>query len=302
MATYNGEKYIGEQLESLLAQTYTDWQLIVRDDCSSDKTMDILRSYQQKYPQKIQVIKAETPSGGAAQNFFKLLDYVENDYVMFCDQDDVWLPNKIALTMERMQESEGRYGRDMPILVHTDLWVVDENLQTLNPSFFAMAKMNPLKNTLNDLLVTNTVSGCTMMINKALLNQTVIPSRDALMHDSWIALVAQLFGEIVTLRKATLRYRQHGNNSCGVKSVNTMSYYSEKLGNLEKVHKGLVAQYRNAGEFKRVYGDKMTKEQIEMLDCYSRFDSMNIFQRLYYLKKYGLFKKGIVRKIGQLLV
>lgn len=98
MATYNGEKYLRPQLDSILRQSNTDWRLIIRDDCSTDNTVQIIREYQQQYPDKFILVQADAPSGSAQNNFFQLIKYWQQhgtaDYVMFADQDDVWLQKK----------------------------------------------------------------------------------------------------------------------------------------------------------------------------------------------------------------
>ncbi|MDD4782006.1 MAG: glycosyltransferase, partial [Tissierellia bacterium] len=124
LASYNGEKYIGEQIESILNQTYQDWFLYIKDDCSIDNTLDIALEYERKYIDKIKVIKSDIPSGSAKNNFFSMLPYSQNDYIMTCDQDDIWLPNKIELTFNKMKDVE-KENSNIPILIHTDLKVVD---------------------------------------------------------------------------------------------------------------------------------------------------------------------------------
>ena len=107
MATYNGETYLREQIDSILRQSNTDWRLIIRDDCSTDSTVRIIQEYQAQYPDKFVLIQADTPSGSAQNNFFQLIRYWQQhggaEYVMFADQDDVWLRNKIQITLYNMK-------------------------------------------------------------------------------------------------------------------------------------------------------------------------------------------------------
>ena len=122
MATYNGEKYLGEQIDSLLAQTYKDWHLYIHDDGSTDNTNAILQEYAQKHS-NIHVLEYESQRG-AMRNFLSLLQRVEADYYMFCDQDDVWLKEKVELSFEEMKRQEAAC-QGKPIIVYTDLYVTD---------------------------------------------------------------------------------------------------------------------------------------------------------------------------------
>ena len=106
MATYNGEKYLKEQLDSILAQVNTDWKLLIRDDGSEDSTIEIIEDYAEKYPDKIELTTDSFGRLGPCMSFSRLLDLADAEYIMFCDQDDVWLSNKIALTLGAMKQAE----------------------------------------------------------------------------------------------------------------------------------------------------------------------------------------------------
>ena len=303
MATYNGEKYIKQQLESVIDQSYTDWRLFVRDDCSQDNTKVVLQKYEKHYPAKIKVIHAAQPSGSAMNNFFALLDYVKSEkseYVMLADQDDVWKKDKIVLSLQKMEDMEKQFGKNTPLLVHTDLSVVDENLNTINPSIFAMQDMDYRRDQLNNLLASNNVTGCTMLFNRPLLNMLEEKPKMAVMHDIWIALVAAAFGKIGFVPQATILYRQHGSNANGVKDAHSVSYITNSIRYLDKVKSLLYLQFQQAGELLRIYRNDLSDEQIRMLEAYSTFGEKNCLQRAQVLCKYGLNKKGFIRIMGQL--
>jgi glycosyltransferase involved in cell wall biosynthesis len=163
MAAYNGAAYLPQQLSSILEQTYREWRLFIRDDNSSDNTINIIEDYANRHTGKIRRIEVERGNVGIAQSFLLLLNDVESDYVMFCDQDDVWLPDKIKNTLNRMREIEERYGKTTPALIHTDLTVVAEDLRVLSDSLWDYQHLNPEKGkTLNRLLVQNVITGCTV--------------------------------------------------------------------------------------------------------------------------------------------
>lgn len=99
LATYNGEEYLRQQIDSIICQSYTNWRLIIRDDSSSDGTLAIIKDYVKRYLNKIILVDENTPNLGSSKSFIRLLDFVSNDYFMFTDQDDVWLPNKVELSI-----------------------------------------------------------------------------------------------------------------------------------------------------------------------------------------------------------
>ena len=161
LATYNAEKYIDAQIESLLKQTYQEYVICIHDDGSIDKTVEIIKNYQKQYPDKIILLEGE-PTGGAKDNFFYLMKEVEAPYYMFSDQDDVWLPNKMKVTHDRLQKLVREYSDKNPLLVSTDLKVVNEELDILSESMRDYSKIQMGKQiSLNKLLIQNYAVGCT---------------------------------------------------------------------------------------------------------------------------------------------
>lgn len=302
MATHNGEEFIKEQLDSIILQSYTDWRLIISDDCSRDDTASIIKKYQEKYPDKILLFKNDVPSGSAQNNFFNAIKYTTSDYVMFSDQDDVWLPDKIENTYNKMIEMEKEYGKNTPVLIHTDLKVVDRNLKTINDSLFKMMNMDSNRCAFNNLLVQNIVTGCTVMGNRALFNYLEKIPKNAVMHDMWIALIASAFGEIGFVDKSTMLYRQHGNNSVGAKDTKSLNYVLEKISNIQKVRNSLAKQYKQAEEFREIYKDVLSKLQLDILESYSSFGEKSYIEKYRELKRYKLHKKNKLQVLGQIFV
>ncbi len=216
MATYNGECYLKEQIESLLAQTEKEWTLFIHDDGSTDSTKKIIQNYTEKYDF---IKELDLPEGlGAKENFFALLQAVDADYYFFCDQDDVWLKDKISISMQRMKQLElNNKAKETPLLVYTDLYVTDQNLKITHESFFKKNKIHPeLIHTFDDCATTSFVVGCTMLINKLAKQCIVFPATHADMHDSWISLCTLKSGGIVSfIDQPLIYYRQHGNNTLG---------------------------------------------------------------------------------------
>lgn len=226
MATYNGERYLSEQIESILNQSYKDWKLLVRDDGSKDRTLDILKLYKAKYPKKITLMEDKKGGLRAKENFLELLRQSKSDYIMFCDQDDVWLPNKIEVTLEKMKKVENG-----PTLIHTDLKVVDKELNLISDSMWRYQKLSPERKEYNFLIVQNNITGCTMMINRELAKLSIGEFPNGLMHDWIIGIVASLKGTIDYVEERTILYRQHGNNDVGAQE-----YYANFLKKIKKVN------------------------------------------------------------------
>ena len=168
LATFNGEKYIAEQLDSLLAQTHPPDRILIRDDRSTDSTAQILERYQQAHPDLIDVVINEKNSGGSARNFMSIMIEARDDYLMLCDQDDVWMPDKIEVSYAKIVEMEGRWGSSTPCLMHTDLAVVGDNLEKIADSFKTIYFADYSRTTLRDQVIQNTATGCTVMYNRAL--------------------------------------------------------------------------------------------------------------------------------------
>jgi glycosyltransferase involved in cell wall biosynthesis len=233
LATYNGEKFIGEQIDSLLNQTYQNWKLIIHDDNSKDNTIKLIKEYEDKHPNKIKFINDGISTGGAKQNFTYLLNNIDNnyDYIMFCDQDDVWMKEKIEITLNKMLEVEAKCIRK-PILIHTDLKVVDDQLNIISNSMFKYQKLN-LNNqdNIERISIENIVTGCTMMLNKKLVMLSKTIPEEAIMHDWWIAITTlKCNGIIEFVDNSTILYRQHELNTIGSKKINLI-FYVKKIIN-----------------------------------------------------------------------
>lgn len=301
LATYNGEAFLAEQIESILSQTETDWQLLMRDDGSTDDTEAIAQKYAAAYPDKIRFFRCGTPSGSSKSNFFALLAMAETEYCMTCDQDDVWLPQKIDLTLRCIRDMEKRYGAATPLLVHTDLRVVDARLCVLAESLFSMQDLNPRRNRLNQLLTQNIVTGCTMMVNRSLLEKLQSPPTYAIMHDWWLALVAAAFGQIGFLGEPTVLYRQHGANQVGAKKAKSLSYNWRRFCDRAAAGNSLRDTYRQAAEFLEQYESRLEGFACETVRAFAHLPQHSKCGRIYLLFRYGFWKNNLLRRIGQIL-
>ena len=144
--------------------------LIIRDDKSIDNTNEIIQKYNQLTLNRFQILTSNK-NLGIKKNFSELIKATSSEYIFFADQDDIWLPDKIQLTLEKIRNLETLYGKNTPLLVHTDLKVVDSNMNLISDSFWRYQNLNPDDSySLSRLLVQNVVTGCTMAINSALRN------------------------------------------------------------------------------------------------------------------------------------
>ena len=297
MATYNGEKYLPKQIDSLLAQTFTDFTIWIQDDVSTDNTWQILKVYQKDHPEKIKITRRETPSGSAKNNFLDMITTARDDYIMLCDQDDFWLPNKIELTLVKMKEMEVA-NPSQPILVHTDLTVVDQNLQIIQQSFRISTNRDYNRKKYRHMFTINNASGCTIMYNRALADLLYVTPRYTMMHDWWLKLVATSFGKVGHIDQQTMLYRQHGENSLGAKDVRTLKYKFNRFLNWQVVRDNIHATCTQAASLLECYGDKLSPEQIDFLKQYSIIPSRNKLGRWYTICKLGAFMNGISRNIA----
>ena len=299
LAVYNGEKYLKEQIESILNQSVKDVKIVIRDDGSTDNSGEIITSYCNEFPDKISCIKGEA-TGSAQKNFAELLKNCDSDYIMFSDQDDVWLCDKIEKTYNVMVKAE--LNSQTPVLVHTDLKVVDDKLCEISPSFFDFQKLIQKDITLPKLLVQNYVTGCTIMINRALKEKCGDIPDDCIMHDWWLALVAILFGKLVCVDEATMLYRQHAANQVGAKAAYGLSFIKRKLATLDKVRENYNATYTQAEALLKQYGAVLSKTQKEIIEKYCDIPNMCKCKKIRVIRKYGFKKCTRLRVMGQYIL
>ncbi|MCL2627449.1 MAG: glycosyltransferase family 2 protein [Oscillospiraceae bacterium] len=302
LAAYNGELYIKEQINSLLSQTVSDFKLYVRDDISTDNTYTIIKEYSQKHPDMIVAEQSKKNTGGAEYNFINMMIEHKDDYVMLCDQDDVWLPDKIEKSLKKIKEMEEEYGADTPLLVHTDLKVVSNDLNVISSSYQKMASKDFNKNSLNYALALSNVGGSTVIYNRTLANLIQAVPDFIVMHDWWLALIAAAFGKIGVVNEATVLYRQHEGNDKGAKRVLSPVYIFYVLTHLKKMAAMIDDSYKQAGAFLRLYEDKLPKDKYEMIQAYASIPRLSRIKRLKTVMKYKAFMHGFARKTAQIMI
>jgi len=302
LATYNGACHLRQQIDSIIAQTDPDWRVIARDDGSTDDTPRILAEYQERFPDRFIMLPNEGGRLGPSGNFGRLLFASSAPYVMFADQDDVWLPGKIDQTRGEMHRMEETFGPITPLLVHTDLIVTDDALQTIAPSLWRYHQSDPVGGiSLNRLLVQNVATGCTVMVNRPLIDCALPIPPAAVMHDWWLALVATTFGRIGHLPTPTVLYRQHGKNDTGARKFG-LGDLIRRLTQRTQIRDELRKIQRQGGAFLHRFHSRLTPEQQRMLQTFSRLDTLGGFRRRWEILRHRFFYGGFVRNAGRVLL
>lgn len=304
LALYNGEKYLEELLNSLENQSYKYWRLIAADDGSTDNTLKIIKNFAEKSFHEVEIHVNKPATGSAKENFMSLFQYVKSPYVMFCDQDDVWLNDKIEITLQKMLDNEKIYGTETPILINTDLKVVNSELEIIDESFFNFSGFTK-DFTLKEQFAMNKVTGCTVMINEALYKyvlQKNIDSSKILMHDSWLMLIALCFGKRDFVDKSTILYRQHSSNSVGAIDGRKFGSIIKKFKNRKKTAEQNMSHINEAKYFYEIYEKELENHPDKnLIKSYSELynKSRNAY-RLFCIKN-KVLKTPFSRVIGQLL-
>jgi len=298
LASYNGEKYIREQMDSILNQTFPDLKVVISDDLSTDRTPAIIREYEEQYPDRVKSLKNEESSGSAQNNFFRLLSAASDEYIMLCDQDDVWMADKVEITLKEMKRLEADYGMDIPLLVHSDLSVADEECRVLHKSMAEYQKIAVHDNRLSHYLVENNITGNTVMINRAFLPLLAHKPEECVMHDWWLGLLASCFGKVSYIDRPLVLYRQHGSNQLG--SQSGMEQYANRSHNGKKVRENYRKMFKQAEVFLNRYKKDLSIEQREILEHFIQIPDKSRVGKIYTIWKYKFMKSTYVRTLGQM--
>jgi len=305
MAVYNGAKFLESQVASILAQSHERVRLYVRDDGSTDGSADILRAMAEQNAGRMVLLEDDDTRLGVIGNFHRLLQVTEKNgsepYIMLADQDDIWFADKVAVTLQEMQQTERWAGRETPILVHTDLCVTNERLDILDPSFWHYQHLEPSHDDLRQLCMQNMVTGCTVMMNRALLRRALPIPDGVLMHDWWLGLVAAAFGVIRFVPQATMFYRQHGNNDTGAKKFG-MTYVLQAFLRIRSSAEFWRLLRRNqfqAELFVARFHGEMTPEEVEDLQRFANMSAHTRIQdRLHTIFMRKFCRHGWIRNLG----
>ena len=292
LPTYNGEKYLKEQIDSILNQTYKDIRLIISDDGSKDTTIQILKEYEEK-DNRIKLY-IQPQNLGVVKNIEFLLKQVDNQYYMLSDQDDVWLPEKIEKALEKIKQEKAD-------LVFGDLEIVNQKLETMYPSFgdfmLLNKKINKYINSDRLNYLYNCVTGCTKLAKKETIEKILpLPQKSKyLIHDHWIGLIASLNGKVVYISEKYIKYRQHENNQVGTDKI---SHGFEKLEQVRElfinVKLGVFGTYVENNEKFPKELQKLNSESYEYFKMLENKKNINfrkwgVFHELYKTEKLSYY-------------
>ncbi len=284
MATYNGEAYVAEQLDSLLRQTYANWRLTIHDDGSADQTRTIIGRYA-TMDARIILLDDGVEGLGAAQNFLHLLEQVEGDYYMFCDQDDIWLPEKI----ERMQQAISACNG--PALVYSNSYLYTNG--EVQPRFSTQIHPRSLRDT---LFFNSGIQGCAVIVNRALLDRLRPFPTQVAMHDHLLTMGAVTFGTVRYVDEGLMWYRQHDLNATGRQPRGVL----ERIGGFFQAGKPVInlAHFEANRTFFAQYASRMDGPAKRLYSAYFRYgQSRSVLKRLFILLRHGFSlgnKRGVL--------
>lgn len=215
MATYNGGKYIENQILSLQQQTYKNWKLYVQDDGSTDDTLIIIQKLM-SHDERINIVNSGKTKQGAGKNFLSLVENVDSDYAIFCDQDDIWLENKLS-SMLAYAEEKNYSNSNMPSIVYADGYAFDDETGHIDFNGISHNHADRLK---DFLFFNGGYQGCSILFNKPMIEIISDYRGYVYLHDDIVSLIAHSMGEVYFLPKKLMLYRQHSKAVTGHKSFN----------------------------------------------------------------------------------
>jgi len=301
MATYNGEKFIREQIESIISQTFTDWKLIIHDDGSTDNTLTIITEYIEK-DSRICLINDNLKFHNSSANFFHLIKNIDKntDYICLCDQDDIWLPQKLEISINEMEKIG---NKSLPVCIATDVCLIDSNGKKYVDSFWKYANINT-KSNFRSLILENTATGCTMIFNSIVLEYlydlTNEEIKNIIQHDWFIALICASDGIYQQLCIPLVCYRQHDGNvvgarkTClynklnpkeGIKSLKRIKTLKKRIFLQLEVLLGKIQDEMSKKDIKKFLSTKLLKHKIFSIRngfCKSNYFSKSLIKVLLY--------------------
>ena len=293
LCTCEGALFLEQQLDSLKKQSVELLELVISDDASTDKTVAIIKACSKTVPFTIRFYQNEKRLG-AVKNYSQAIRVCKSDYIALCDQDDIWLPNKLELTLKAMKEAEAEFGRHLPLLVHTDLAVIDAGGKKIAPSFIKLRRINPYDDKpLPRLLAQNFVTGNTVLINRPLAEAALPIPEEAMMHDWWLALVAAAAGKILFIEEPTVLYRQHRTNVIGAGGFFTMENI-RRLVDFKKMEKEVAGSLKQAKALKQHLEEKRLEPPLWFSDFLSRITGGGM-EALRTTRRNRVYKQGFIR-------
>jgi len=265
MATYNGARFIEQQLQSIVNQTYPNIEIVITDDCSTDDTYNIIQHYASQHTNITCYLNRRNI--GYVKNFEKAIKLSTADYIALSDQDDIWHPGKIALMMQHINDAS---------VVYCDSEFIDADGNRLNKKLSDIKNLQPVNDSL-PFMVNNGVFGHAMLIHKCVALQAMPFPKDCV-HDWVIAFVASFSNGVKFVNEPAVQYRQHADNTANTKKKQRCSY-NEEIDRIRRRIKALAAI--------AVKTNCTDKDIIvEMAESYKSFSLVNNFKRMLLFFKY----------------
>ncbi len=300
LATYNGARHVQALLESIARQSIRPQKIIARDDGSTDATRELATAAAQALGLPLEWLPGERQLGACASFSETLRHALDHPYIFLADQDDLWVPEKARVMLEALRDAEARFGEECPMLIHSDLVVVDENAAMMAPSFFRYQGFSFPQHSFASLLLQNTATGCACALNRSLARLALPIDPAAVMHDWWLALVAQAFGRKIVLPAALVLYRQHGGNTIGAKRWGLSHIVRRAVAVLTvRGARDVVGPLaRQSLAFSHRYGASLSVSLRQQLDAVSLLGSRRLSRRLLGVWRLRDAKQGLVRTAG----
>ena len=302
LTAFNGSAHLPALLDSLRAQTDGDFNVVMQDDGSSDSTPDLLKKTALQ-DNRFVFGSEQGQHLGAAGNFLSLIRMSDADYCLLCDQDDIWEPEKIAVLKQAMRNMEDQYDKETPLLIHSDCSLINGDGELIAKSFFRHQGWDPDAVTLQQLLVQNNVTGCTLIMNRPLrqLIASHAKAKDLFMHDWFIALTAASFGRIAFVAQPLTRYRQHESNVIGASSQSLLARGISALRNRSDARRRILLTYTHTKVFRKIFGDELPVQARKIVDAYLSTQHMGKFPRVLSVRRMGCVMQNRITRLGQIL-
>ena len=295
MSTFNGESFVVDQLDSIIAEVPLA-KFYIRDDGSSDRTIEFLRAYFENRKDNLAYFEFATGNLGPARSFFKLLKLVREEYIFLADQDDVWIEGRAQMLLDKIRLVESSAEENIPALVFSDAQVVDKDLSIIDSSFWHFESNFPhSRMKLSNIIVQNRAPGCSMILNNRLARLVGDNIKNAIMHDWWLLLLAMTFGRVDYCVNPTLKYRQHGSNTVGAKKIGWG--FNSFVKNFKNSKLSIEKTISQASSFLQAYPN-MSRENKLVFENYIKLSDMNMLARKFGLFGQGYLKSSFYRNIG----
>lgn len=268
LATFNGERYLKSQLNSIINQRLLPYEIIIIDDCSTDNTLNTISNFN-FFEIKVKIIKNGINLGPIA-NFKKGISLAKGDFIALCDQDDIWLPSKLEVSLENIL----KLNQNKACAVYSDLTLIDEDNNLMAQSLHKLWNINPEKFDFFLLLNSNVVTGCTLMFNKEMQFLIKKMPINILMHDYWIGLIGYSLGEIKYINDSTILYRHHSGSY-------TSKIPRSFIGQFKSSEITIYNQQSQINKFESIYREYLCEEDKKTISKYIKMSKYNyIIQKI----------------------